>query len=493
MVPLGLGLPLHRVPIVTISLVIACTVKFFINDIYLVNNYERKIIALNKTIEKSSEFKNLKNEYCNQYANKRISCDVFTQSFDESYEKNKKIHKDQVHFQNKFRSDIYRKTDKVMKLKSFKKYEKMLMEQKIKMLPFFELNNLLTFETQSILNYFLGMFTHSDVNHLIGNMLTLIAFGIYLEAKIGVLGMTTSYFITGFISFYVYVNFFADKSIPLMGASGAISGIMGMFYVSFFRHYLKFWLLGVTFLLPVNTYFPFLYILTDFLTHFGAPTNVAAMAHMAGMFSGISIMLLLSAYQQIPHPFIYKEELIFFKTIKNKIIDHEEVLNACYWLVRNPINFLLREKLIVRLWNNVEISRGIKKSDLEILKENTRKFIGRSLYYKDHKAILRTIELVPIKFSLAPFLDDFKISDLVNIYNFCLKKDALTSSMRVAIVLLERPIDPRLNKILIANIKSSLTNIDPEILKFIFAVCKNTDVRLEISDYIGPNIFKETA
>jgi membrane associated rhomboid family serine protease len=493
MLPLGLGLPIHRVPVVTLSLVIACTVKFFTNDIYLLKKYEKKAILLYQDIEKSSELKNLKSEYCHQFANKKFECKVFTQNDDTSYLKNKNIKKEHFFFQNKFKSDIYEKTKKVTSLKSYIKYDRMLEEQKIKMLPFFELNNLLTFKTQSILNYFLGMFTHSSVSHLVGNMLTLLAFGIYVEAKIGVLGMTISYFLTGFISFYVYVNFFADKSTPLMGASGAICGIMGMFYVSFFRHYLKFWLWFKTFLLPVKTYFPFLFILTDFITHFGAPTNVAAMAHIAGMFSGISIMLFLSANQQTPYPFIYNEELRFFKAIKNKIIDREDVLKACYWLRINPINFLLREKLIISLWNNVETNRGIKKSEIEMLKENTRKFIGRSLHYKDHKAILKAIDLVPNTFSLAPFLNDFNISELVNIYNLCLKKEALISSIRVAIVLLERPINPRLSKTLIANLKSSFPMTDSKTLDILISTSKNNQLRMEVSDYIGSKNLKETA
>ena len=493
MVPLGLGLPIHRVPIVTLTLVIACTVKFFTNDVYLLKKLEKKTVLLHQDIEKSFEFKNLKSEYCHKYGNKKIRCEVFTQYDDKSYIKNKKNNNDHYFFQNKFESDLYGKTKKITNLKSYIIYERMLLEQKINLLPFFESNNLLTFKTQSILNYFLGMFTHSSVSHLIGNMLTLLAFGIYVEAKIGLLAMTISYFLTGFISFYMYVHFFADETTPLMGASGAICGIMGMFYVGFFKHYLRFWLWFKTFLLPVNTYFPFLFILTDFLTHFGAPTNVAAMAHIAGMFSGIGIMLFLSAYQQTPYPFIYKEELHFFKAIKDKIIDREDVLKACYWLRINPINFLLREKLIISLWNNIEPSKGIKKSEIEILKENTRKFIGRSLHYKNHKAILKAIDLVPTTFSLAPFLNDFKISELVNIYNICLKKEALISSIRVAIVLLERPIDPRLNKTLIANIKSSIPKTDPKTMDILISTSNNIQLRMEVSDYIGSKNSKGAA
>ena len=492
--PLGLGVPVHRVPIITFAIVAVCTFKYFSIDIHVIENYEKEAKAIQVSIKKTDSYKKLKHEFCTLNAEKKIDCKAFSVEPHEKTVKGKKSNLlSWLRLEEKFRQAINDKSKKITNLKNFPAYEKQKESLDGNLHAFFESNNLLTKRNQDIKAYFICMFTHANFLHLLGNMLALIAFGIYVEAKIGHLAMIGSYVFTGLVSFYSYINFFSDSMQPLVGASGAIAGIMGMFYLSFFRHYLKFWLYFKTFLLPVKIYFPLIYILSDVLQHLEGTSNVASMAHVAGTLTGMGIMMVFSGALKTPYPFIYADELNFYAKIKNKLFNRQDVELTIYWLKRNPLNYMLREKLIISLWNSAESEKVLSKNDRAILRENTRKYIGRSLFFNKGKSVLKTIELIPLRYSLAYFMEDFQNKDLIRIYNLCLKKEAIIASIRMACVLLEKQKDNNLNNTLMENIKSSSMNQDPDSLRLIFEQCQNNKVRAELVSLLQKDIIKETA
>ena len=241
------------------------------------------------------------------------------------------------------------------------------------------------------------------------------------------------------------------------------------------------------------SYFPFLFVMTDVLTHLEGTSNVASMAHIAGTLTGMGIMIVFSGVLKTPYPFIYADELNFYAKIKNKLFNRQDVELTIYWLKRNPLNYILREKLITSLWHGAESEKVLSKNDLAILRENTRKYIGRSLFFNQGKSVLKTIELIPLKYSLACFIEDFQNKDLIRIYNLCLKKGAVIASIRMACVLLERQKDNHLNNTLIENIKSSSMNQDPGSLKLIFEQCQNNQLRTKLISLIQKDIIQETA
>jgi len=494
MVPLGLGVPVHRVPIITLAIVAACTFKYFSIDIRVMGNYEKEAKSIQVSIEKTDSYKKLKQEFCTLNADKKIDCKAFSFEPNERSVKEKKTTLSSwLKLENKFRHAINEKSKDITDLKTFPAYDEQKKNLDSQLNAFFESNNLLTKKNQDIKTYLLCMFTHANFLHLLGNMLALIAFGIYVEAKIGHLAMIGSYAITGLVSFYSFINFFSDSMHPLVGASGAIAGIMGMFYLSFYSHYLKFWLYFKTFLLPVKIYFPLIYIMSDVLRHFEGTSNVASMAHIAGTLTGMGIMIAFSGVLKTPYPFIYSEELNYYAKIKNKLINSKDVELTIYWLKRNPLNYILREKLITSLWSSSESDKVLSKNDRAILRENTRKYIGRSLFFNKGKSVLKTLELIPLKYSLAYFIEDFHNKDLIRIYNLCLKKGAIIPSIRMACILLERQKDNHLNTTLIENIKSSSTNQDPDSLRLIFEQCQNNQLRAELISLLPKDIIQETA
>ncbi len=91
-----------------------------------------------------------------------------------------------------------------------------------------------------LIGIFGSMFLHGSVEHLLGNMLFLWVFGRALEDALGGLIYTIAYMVAGVaatVLFHIITMQFSPDSagVPLMGASGAIAGLMGLFTIRFYR------------------------------------------------------------------------------------------------------------------------------------------------------------------------------------------------------------------------------------------------------------------
>lgn len=126
------------------------------------------------------------------------------------------------------------------------------------------------------------MFVHANLMHLIGNMLGLVFFGIAVERSLGSKEFMLMYFFTGIVSgalsFAVYFTA-AMHNVFLLGASGAVFGVLLVFSVLFPRSRIYIW--GI---LPVPA--PLLVVgfaLIEAANQlFGARSGVAHMTHLFG-------------------------------------------------------------------------------------------------------------------------------------------------------------------------------------------------------------------
>ncbi len=84
------------------------------------------------------------------------------------------------------------------------------------------------------------MFIHGGWLHLIGNLLLLYLTGPYIEDLWGRIVYPVFYIIVGMFSAFMYMLRFPEMNIPLIGASGAIAGLMGAFLVYFWNTKIKF-------------------------------------------------------------------------------------------------------------------------------------------------------------------------------------------------------------------------------------------------------------
>jgi membrane associated rhomboid family serine protease len=92
------------------------------------------------------------------------------------------------------------------------------------------------FHPQGILTYttlFTSMFIHANFMHILGNMLFLWIFGDNVEDKIGHITYAFFYVLCGISGAMAHSILTPNSTIPMVGASGAISGVLGA-YILFY-------------------------------------------------------------------------------------------------------------------------------------------------------------------------------------------------------------------------------------------------------------------
>ncbi len=107
------------------------------------------------------------------------------------------------------------------------------------------------FDKTPFLSVLTAMFLHGGWLHLLGNLLFLYVFGNNVEDRLGRLRYLAFYLGCGYAATYGFALFTPSSSTPLVGASGAIAGVLGAYLVLFPRA--RVWsLLTFFFFLPVR-------------------------------------------------------------------------------------------------------------------------------------------------------------------------------------------------------------------------------------------------
>ncbi|MFJ6698724.1 rhomboid family intramembrane serine protease [Streptomyces sp. NPDC091272] len=88
---------------------------------------------------------------------------------------------------------------------------------------------LLTLSRHALATPFTALFVHGNWLHLLGNMLFLYVFGAMTEERMGRAAFVLFYVATGYLALTVYALVHADSHETLVGASGAISAVLGAF------------------------------------------------------------------------------------------------------------------------------------------------------------------------------------------------------------------------------------------------------------------------
>jgi rhomboid family protein len=91
------------------------------------------------------------------------------------------------------------------------------------------------FSMESILDTIRSMFFHGGWDHILGNMLYLYLFGDNVEDRFGAILYLALYFISGFVASYAQVFIDPSSTIPNIGASGAIAGVLGSYIILYPR------------------------------------------------------------------------------------------------------------------------------------------------------------------------------------------------------------------------------------------------------------------
>jgi membrane associated rhomboid family serine protease/Zn-finger nucleic acid-binding protein len=137
-------------------------------------------------------------------------------------------------------------------------------------------------------------FIHSDFFHLAGNMLFLWVFGRSLEGRLGPLKFLGLYAALEISSNLIYGLIHHDSPVPAIGASGAVSGLMGAFWVLFPRDRIKTFFVFRMIQVPAWIYLGLwiAYQLLNGLIYSSTDTGgVAWFAHIGGFAAGAGAMI----------------------------------------------------------------------------------------------------------------------------------------------------------------------------------------------------------
>ncbi|HET9316908.1 MAG TPA: rhomboid family intramembrane serine protease [Vicinamibacteria bacterium] len=136
-----------------------------------------------------------------------------------------------------------------------------------------------------------SLFMHGDWMHLLGNLVFLWITAPFLEERLGRWGFAALYLAAGVAGSGAHAMRFPDSAIPLVGASGAIAGLMGAFVVYFAATRIRFLLLPtpVVITLPALVVFPLWLGEQMFFSRYGgADAGVAFGAHVGGFLFGLA-------------------------------------------------------------------------------------------------------------------------------------------------------------------------------------------------------------
>jgi membrane associated rhomboid family serine protease len=141
-----------------------------------------------------------------------------------------------------------------------------------------------------------SLFLHGGFLHLFGNMLFLWIYGDNVEYRLGRLAYLLSYLATGVAATLFFSLFALDSAVPLVGASGAISGVLGFYFLWFPRNTVRLFVFLFPFFMNVVAVRARLvlgvYLLLDnvlpFLVSTGGGGGVAHGAHIGGFVAGLA-------------------------------------------------------------------------------------------------------------------------------------------------------------------------------------------------------------
>ncbi|PLX72535.1 MAG: hypothetical protein C0614_13790 [Desulfuromonas sp.] len=197
----------------------------------------------------------------------------------------------------------------------------------------------------SLLSMFTAMFLHGGWMHLAGNMLFLWIYGDNVEHRLGHAGYLLAYLATGLAATIFFGLFAPDSQIPMLGASGAISGVLGLYFLWFPRNQVKvliflFPLLMTTVLIPARIVLGVYLVLDNIVPFLTTPlqgSGVAYGAHIGGFLAGLSLAYavdrlpgLLHLRANAPRVSKHRTDLVSAITDIVQSVDHGELAHAAH-------------------------------------------------------------------------------------------------------------------------------------------------------------------
>jgi membrane associated rhomboid family serine protease len=164
---------------------------------------------------------------------------------------------------------------------------------------------------QVVIPFFTSMFLHGSWPHVLGNMWFLWIFGDNVEDYLGHFKYLVFYLLAGLLAMSTQVAIYPHSNVPTVGASGAIAGVLGAYFLLYPRARVLTWFFVFVLYLPAWVVLGEWFVL-QFVS--GAATlsaaqgdmgGVAFWAHIGGFVSGM-VMIKLFPERRRRSPYAYQ-------------------------------------------------------------------------------------------------------------------------------------------------------------------------------------------
>ncbi len=161
----------------------------------------------------------------------------------------------------------------------------------------------------AILPLFTSMFLHASPLHVLGNMLFLWIFGDNVEDYLGHFRYLFFYLVSGVAAALTHILLNANSRVPIFGASGAIAGVMGAYFILYPRARVLVWFPPIFFFHVPAWLMLGYWFLINFLSGTAssaeatqASGGIAFWAHVGGFVAGL---LMVKVFHERPHRYRY--------------------------------------------------------------------------------------------------------------------------------------------------------------------------------------------
>jgi membrane associated rhomboid family serine protease len=167
------------------------------------------------------------------------------------------------------------------------------------------------FSADTLFDTVRAMFLHGGWLHIVGNMVFLHIFGPNMEDYLGKWRFLVFYLVAGFVASFVHTAIHYNTCIPSIGASGAIYGLMGGFFLLYPATKVR--TIGFFFRVPIGTvdvqafYMLLYYFAVDFINGLGqlgvgnsGTSGVAFWAHVGGFLAGVLMAFTIMTFKPPP-------------------------------------------------------------------------------------------------------------------------------------------------------------------------------------------------
>jgi membrane associated rhomboid family serine protease len=167
------------------------------------------------------------------------------------------------------------------------------------------------FSPETIIDSLRTMFLHGGWAHLVGNMVFLYLFGPHIEDYLGKIRYILFYLTAGFMAGFVHTAINWNTCVPTIGASGAIYGLLGSFFLLYPATRIR--TIAFVFRVPIGTvdvqafYMLFYFFIFDFINGLmslgvgnSATGGVAIWAHIGGFVTGLLMTFTMIIFKPPP-------------------------------------------------------------------------------------------------------------------------------------------------------------------------------------------------